>query len=124
MILIVSYWYIRGRAGFEVNNAAAAAVCSDTEECARGCKSTCDELYIYIYIYSMYNTIATTLLPPRGVAAAAPAGKGRNTGRGRKFTGWANCALSRSVWVCVLAYSIYLCAALHINCYTYIRAYL
>lgn len=75
-----------------------------------------------IYIYT-YNTIATTLLPPHGVAAAAPAGKGRNTGRGRKFTGWADCALSRCVWVCVLAYSIYLCAALHINCYTYMYIY-
>jgi len=58
VILIVSYWciYIRGRAGFEVNS--AAAVCSGTGKgAAIGCKSTCDELCVCIY---------TTLLPPHG----------------------------------------------------------
>jgi hypothetical protein len=49
VILIVSYWciYIRGRAGFEVNS--AAVVCSGTGKGAEiGCKSTCDELCVYI----------------------------------------------------------------------------
>lgn len=54
-----------------------------------GCKSTCNELYIYY-----------------AVAAAALAGERVVTGRGRKFTGGGLCSYYS---VGVLAYSIYLC---------------